>query len=147
MDGPPDRAQVLFFMSPHCSTCKTIRPVASNIARRFDGEVRFTEVDSLSDPANASIHRVRGVPTFIAIHGGTEVARTVGVRTSDQLAELFSAALSGDQIRTRISSADRSMRLGIAGVFAISAMATTTPVLLAFAGAAVLFGTWDLITR
>jgi len=39
------------------------------------------------------------------------------------------------------------MRLGIAGVFAISAMATTTPVLLAFAAAAVLFGTWDLVTR
>jgi len=145
MDTTTDRAEVLFFTSPHCSACKAMRPVADGVAIRFDGKVRLTEVDSAADSVSSSTHRVRGVPTFIAIHDGIEVARAVGSRTSDQLTELFVAADAGDGFRGTISPTDRAMRLGVGAVFAIAALATSTPILWVFALAAVGFATWDLV--
>lgn len=114
-----DRTEVLFFTTPHCSTCKAVMPVANAVAVRFGSAVRFTEVDSTTDPVTPSAaHRVRGVPTFIAIHQGSEVARAVGTRTPQQLTELFEAAVSGSRLRGQLSRTDRSLRLGVAAVFA-----------------------------
>lgn len=113
-----DRTEVLFFTTPHCSTCKAMMPVANAVAVRFGSAVRFTEVDSTTDPVTPSAHRVRGVPTFIAIHQGSEVARAVGTRTPQQLTELFEAAVSGSRLRGQLSRTDRSLRLGVAAVFA-----------------------------
>ncbi len=145
MNTQTDQAEVLFFTTPHCSTCRAMRPVANDVAGRFDGAVRLTEVDSTQDPVSPSRHRVRGVPTFIAIHKGTEVARAVGPRSSDQLAELFEAAVSGHQLRSSLSATDRKMRLGVAAAFAAAAVITSTPLLWVFAVAAVVFATWDLV--
>lgn len=113
-----DRTEVLFFTTPHCSTCEAVMPVANAVAVRFGSAVRFTEVDSATDPVTPSAHRVRGVPTFIAIHQGSEVARAVGTRTPQQLTELFEAAVSGSGLRGQLSRTDRSLRLGVAAVFA-----------------------------
>lgn len=145
MGAQPSQAEVLFFTTPHCSACKAMRPIAGSVADRFKGDVRFTEIDSTADPAPPSIHRVRGVPTFIAIHNGTEVARAVGARSPEQITTLFEAAVSGDSRRGRMSRTDRGLRLGVAAVFATAAVLTATPILWAFVGAAVVFASWDLV--
>jgi thiol-disulfide isomerase/thioredoxin len=145
MDTTTDQAEVLFFTSPHCPACKAMRPIADSVADRFDGTVRLTEVDSSTDSVSSPTHRVRGVPTFVAIHNGTEVARAIGSRTPDQLSELFAAAEGGDRLRSRISPTDRAMRLGVGAVFAVAAVVASTPVLWIFAATAVGFATWDLV--
>ena len=103
------------------------------------------EDDSTTDPEPSSLHRVRGVPTFIALRDGAEVGRSVGSRSPDQLTELFEAAASGNRFRGRISTTDHGMRLGVAVVFGIAAVATATPILWVFALAAAGFATWDLV--
>ncbi len=145
MNTQTDQSEVLFFTAPHCSACKAMRPIATDVAGRFDGSVQLTEVDSSSDPSSPSTHRVRGVPTFIALHKGDEVARVVGPRSTEQLAELFDAAVSGNAVSARISQTDRSLRLVVGAVFAVAAVATSTPILWAFAIAAIGFATWDLV--
>jgi thioredoxin-like negative regulator of GroEL len=122
-----------------------MRPVANSVARRYDGSVRFTEVDSSADRMSPSNHRVLGVPTFIAIHNGEEVGRAVGKHSADQLEKLFTSAESGDHKRGRLSPTERAMRLGVAGMFAVGATVASTPVLWAFALVAVVFAIWDLI--
>ena len=145
MDTQSDQAEVLFFTAPHCSACKAMKPVANSVASRYDGSVRFTEVDSSTDRMSPSSHRVRGVPTFIALHNGEEVGRAVGTHSADQLEKLFVSAETGDQKRGRISPMERAMRLGVAGMFGVVAIAASTPVLWVFALIALVFATWDLI--
>lgn len=145
MDTHTDQAEVLFFSAPHCSTCKAMRPVAHNVASRYDGTVRFTEVDSADERTSPSIHRVRGVPTFIALNDGEEVGRAVGAHSADQLDKLFATAVSGVHRRGRISPKERGMRLGVTAMFGIVAVAASTPVLWAFALIALLLATWDLV--
>ena len=145
MDTHTDQAEVLFFTAPHCSACKAMRPVANSVASRYDGSVRFTEVDSSADRMSPSNHRVRGVPTFIALHNGQEVGRAVGTHSADQLANLFASAESGDRKRGRISPMERAMRLGVAGMFGVVAIAASTPLLWAFALIVFVFATWDLV--
>ena len=145
MSTHTDQAEVLFFTAPHCSACKAMRPVADNVASRYDATVRFTEVDSSADRMSASTHRVRGVPTFIALHNGEEVGRAVGTHSADQLAKLFATAESGEHKRGRISPRERGMRLGVAAMFGVVAIAASTPVLWAFALMAFVLATWDLV--
>jgi thioredoxin-like negative regulator of GroEL len=145
MDTQTDQAEVLFFTAPHCSACKAMRPVANSVADRFDGSVRFTEVDSSTDRMAPSTHHVRGVPTFIAINNGNEVGRAVGTHSAEQLEKLFASAESGERKRGRISPRERFFRLAVAAMFAGVAIAASTPVLLVFALIAVVFATWDLI--
>lgn len=144
MNTQTDQAEVLFFTAPHCPTCKAMRPVATDVAAQFNGTVKFTEVNSASDPESPSQHRVRGVPTLIAFSGDTEVARAVGSHSPSAIESLFEAARSGRQLRMRISRADRAMRLTVAGLFAVAAAATATPALWVFAVLAAGFATWDL---
>lgn len=145
MDTHSNQAEVLFFTAPHCSACTAMRPVANAVASRYDGAVRFTEVDSSADRMSPSSHRVRGVPTFIALNNGEEVGRAVGTHTGDQLDKLFASAESGVHKRGRISPKERGMRLGVAGMFGVIAIAASTPLLWAFALVAFVLATWDLV--
>jgi thioredoxin-like negative regulator of GroEL len=144
MDTHTGQAEVLFFTAPHCSACKAMRPVANTVARRYDGTVRFEEVDNSADRISPSAHRVHGVPTFIALNDGEEVGRAVGAHSADQLDKLFASAASGVRKRGRISPKERAMRLGVAGMFGVVAVAASTPVLWAFALIALGLATWDL---
>jgi hypothetical protein len=122
-----------------------MRPIARELAGRYDGTVTLVEVDSSKDSVSSSTHRVRGVPTFVAIKDDSEVGRAVGSRSPAQLDALFQAASTGHSLSGQISSTDRGLRLGVGAVFAGAALVTTTPLLLMFAAAAVVFATWDLI--
>lgn len=145
MDTQTHQAEVLFFTGPHCSACRAMRPVATAVASRYAGSVRFTEVDSSADRTSPDSHGVRSVPTFIALHDGEEVGRAVGTHSADQLMRLFASAESGDRKRGRISPMERAMRLGVAAMFGIVAVAASAPVLWAFAIMALVLATWDLI--
>jgi thiol-disulfide isomerase/thioredoxin len=138
-------AEVLLFSSPHCSSCRAVRPTASEIAAAYDGSVTFREVDATTDRATASRYGVKGVPTFVAIHDDVEVGRFVGAGTRSDIARLFSAADSGDRTRRGISSTDRILRLAVATAFAGAALLIGAPVLWLFAGGATVFALWDLI--
>jgi thiol-disulfide isomerase/thioredoxin len=145
MDTEANQDEVLFFTAPHCSACKAMRPVATSVASRYDGSVRFTEVDSSADRTSPPSHRVWSVPTFIALHDGEEVGRVVCTHSAGQLEKLFVSAESGSRKRGRISPMERTMRLGVAGMFGVVAVAASTPILWAFALIALLLATWDLI--
>ena len=138
-------AEVLLFSSPHCSSCRAVRPTASGIAAEYGGSVSFREVNASTDQTTASRHRVRGVPTFVALHDEIEVGRLVGVGTRNDIERLFSAARSGHRTRAGISTTDRALRLVVAGTFAGAAVIAAVPLLWVFAAGATVFALWDLI--
>ena len=138
-------SEVLLFSAPHCSSCRAVRPAASDVASAFSRSVGFREIDATVERSVASRHGVKGVPTFVAIHDGVEVGRLVGIGTRNNLEKLFEAADSGDPIRRRISSTDRVLRLAVAASFAGAALATgVTPLWILATGVGV-FAVWDLL--
>jgi len=138
-------SEVLLFSAPHCSSCRAVRPVASELASTFDGSVIFREIDAAAERAVVLRHGVKGVPTFVALRDDVEVGRLVGVGTHNDLERLFSAAISGDTIGRGISTTDRVLRLAVAAAFAGAALATGVISLWLLAVGTAAFASWDLI--
>ena len=138
-------AEVLFFTSPHCTQCTAVRPTVADVASTFAGEVQFREIDASADRQAAKLYNVKGVPTFIALRDDEELGRLVGARSRDDIAGMFSSVSAGERTRQTISRPDRMLRLGVAAAFGVGALVASAPVLWVFAGAAAIFGTWDLI--
>ncbi|GMR02731.1 MAG: hypothetical protein BMS9Abin20_1077 [Acidimicrobiia bacterium] len=138
-------AEVLLFSSPHCPTCSAMRPMANDIAASFDGAVHFRELDTTADRETVARYRVKGVPTLVAVHRSTEVGRFVGARSRGEITKIFETARSGTRTRGTISSTDRTLRLAVAGAFAVAAFAASIPVLWIFAIAAATFALSDLV--
>ncbi len=136
---------VLLFAAPHCSSCRAVRPAASEVATAFNASVSFREIDATMQRATASHHGVKGVPTFVAIHDDIEVGRLVGVGSRKDLEKLFEAANSGTPTRRGISSTDRVLRLAVATSFAGAALVTGVTALWLLAGGVGFFGVWDMI--
>jgi thioredoxin len=138
-------SDVLFFTASHCSICRLLRPTVNEVANAFEGNVNFREVDSAADRDLAANHGVKGVPTLIAFHDGTEVRRTIGSRSNQQVSDVFDAALSGTGARGSFGTKDRVLRLGIATVFGVAASLSGQPVLWVLAAGATISALWDLV--
>jgi thioredoxin 1 len=138
-------AEVLFFTAPHCSQCAAVRPATLDVAASFDGDVEFREIDASADSRNAKLHKVRGVPTFIALRDNEELGRFVGARSRDEITEIFASAKAGSKTRHTISRPDRVLRLTVAAAFGVAAVIASAPILWVFAAGAAVFGIWDLI--
>jgi len=64
------------FYSPQCAHCRTMEPVVEGLARRRTGELMVLKINVSQHPDMAAAFRVQGVPTFLIIRKGTEIART-----------------------------------------------------------------------
>ena len=138
-------AEVLFFTSPHCTQCAAVRPTAADVASSFDGEVQYREIDASTDHQATDLHRVRGVPTLVALRDDEEMGRLVGARSRDEIAGMFASVKAGERTRQTISRPDRTLRLGVAAAFGAAAVMASAPVLWVFAAGAAIFGVRDLI--
>jgi thioredoxin-like negative regulator of GroEL len=73
---------ILKFTSNNCQPCKI---VAKNLEGIDLKGLTFTEIDIDSDSASTTKWNVRNVPTLIIVDGDTEVARSTGSKTKQQL--------------------------------------------------------------
>ncbi|MFW2335129.1 thioredoxin family protein [Ilumatobacter sp.] len=126
---PVVRTGVLFFSTPGCASCRTVRSI---IARLDDtGEVPIVEIDAAADAASAARHRVLAAPTLLAFHQGIEVARRTGPASAEVLGELRAAAAGGTALGR--STAPRGLvvlRLLAALVLLLVGVLTATPTLV-----------------
>ena len=89
---------------------------------------------------------MRGVPTYIAHRDGVEVARKTGRMSGHELDSLFAAAVSGAGGASRITRADRALRLGAAAAFAVVGITASSLPLLGLGVMAAAYGAWDLLS-
>lgn len=66
---------VVDFWGPQCGPCLALMPQYAEMAKEFDGKVKFTKVDCSSNKRVAMGFRVMGLPTFLFFKDGQEVAR------------------------------------------------------------------------
>ena len=69
---------VVDFYADWCGPCKMMAPILDEVARRRQGELLVTKLDTDRNPQTGQRFGVRGIPTLIVFREGKEVARKVG---------------------------------------------------------------------
>ena len=79
---------VLYFTAEWCGPCKKTRPIVESL-NHDQIETRFYIIDVDIEMEMAQDFGIKSVPTFIVIKDNTEVHRTTGAKTKQQLEELI----------------------------------------------------------
>lgn len=81
------------FWSPSCGPCKTMEPIVAEVAKEFEGKVRFGKVDASTAKEIIRRYFIRGVPTMMMFENGGPVGKRVGLLTKQALTEFVQSTL------------------------------------------------------
>lgn len=76
-------SHVLYFTADWCNPCKKVKPIVEEINK--DSTTKFQIIDVDLEMELTKKFEIRSVPTFILIKDGTEIKRTTGAQTREQL--------------------------------------------------------------
>lgn len=79
-----DKTLVLF-SAEWCGPCKVLKPNIEKVEEEFQMEYKFVKADVSENEENTKKFGIKNVPTVVLIKNNVEVARFMGVRTSDQI--------------------------------------------------------------
>ena len=71
--------------APWCGPCRTMAPAYEAAARDLEPHVVLIKLNSDNEQAISSRLGIRGIPTMILFHRGSEVARTSGAMSAGQI--------------------------------------------------------------
>jgi thioredoxin 1 len=84
-----DKPVLLDFTATWCGPCKQLSPIIDQLADETAGTYKIAKLDIDEAPATAGKFGVRSVPTVVAIKGGKEVARQLGVANKAKLKSML----------------------------------------------------------
>ena len=84
------------FWAAWCGPCRMVSPAVEAIAEEYDGKLRVAKMDVDTNPDTPRGLGIMGIPTLILFKNGEEVARIIGYRPKDMLAEELSPHLELD---------------------------------------------------
>ncbi len=73
------------FWATWCSPCKVIAPVVEELAREYEGKVKFVKVNTDENTDLASRYQIRGIPTLMFFKEGKMIDQLVGAIPKAQL--------------------------------------------------------------
>lgn len=80
--------ELIHFTATWCQPCKAMEPLIENLIET-NSDISYNKIDVSDEFDDAVEYGVRGVPTFIAMINGKEVARHTGIATEEKLLKLF----------------------------------------------------------
>ncbi|MBI4200211.1 MAG: thioredoxin [Chloroflexi bacterium] len=66
------------FWAEWCYPCKMIAPAVEELAREYDGKVRFVKLDVDANPQTAIKFSIRSIPTLLLFKNGKPVDQVIG---------------------------------------------------------------------
>lgn len=66
------------FWAEWCGPCRMIAPIVEELAKEWDGKVKFGKLDTDANSDVTNRFGVQGIPTLILFKDGIEVDRVVG---------------------------------------------------------------------
>lgn len=79
--------KLIYFSTPTCAPCRMFGPVMDRIAQ---SGIPVEKINVDTAPAVAAAYNVRSVPTVVLVNtSGTEVSRFVGVKSENEVKQLF----------------------------------------------------------
>lgn len=88
-----DRPILVFYSSPQCGPCHTLKPMFSKVIDEFDGKVHYISIDIEQDPEIAESAGIVGTPTIQVFRHKEKVAELKGVKQKSQYREVIQANL------------------------------------------------------
>ncbi len=80
---------VLDFWAEWCPPCRALAPTFEELARKYDGRVRFLKLNVDENQQVPQRFGIKGIPTLVFFDGGREVERLVGAAGKDALARVI----------------------------------------------------------
>ncbi|MBF8268074.1 MAG: thioredoxin [Dehalococcoidia bacterium] len=81
------------FWAEWCAPCKMIAPVLDELAKEYDGKVKFTKLDVDSSPQIAVQYGIRSIPTLLVFKKGSPVDQVVGAVSKTVIKKRLDSAL------------------------------------------------------
>ena len=79
---------ILYFTADWCNPCKQTKPIVEELNRE-QIMAKFFIIDVDSEIEMAKDFEIKSVPTFVVMKDNTEIHRTTGAKTRQQLEELI----------------------------------------------------------
>ena len=73
-----DTPVLVDFWADWCAPCKMVAPLIDELAKEYDGKIKFTKVDVDDNPQTAMQYGIRSIPTLLVFKGGAPVDQVVG---------------------------------------------------------------------
>lgn len=77
------------FWAEWCGPCKALAPTVEQLAKEYNGKVKFCKVDVDSNPGTASRFGIRSIPTLLLFQNGQPKGQLVGNVPQNSIKELF----------------------------------------------------------
>ncbi|NDI36779.1 thioredoxin family protein [Chengkuizengella sediminis] len=85
-----NKPTIAVFKADWCVDCRFIDPFMPEVIAKYEGKVRFIEIDSEQFPDLVDQYNVLGIPSFIALHENKELIRFVSkLRKTQEEIEAF----------------------------------------------------------
>ena len=88
-----ERPVVVYFWAPWCRFCSRMTPVFEKVAKEFEGNVKFGEINIDHNEELAKQNNLKGIPCIILYNGGRETGRIMGVEEESVLLEKIATHL------------------------------------------------------
>jgi thioredoxin 2 len=84
--------------APWCGPCRVVGPLLEQLAAELPGRVKLVKVNLDKAPRVQSRFSVQGVPTFVLLRDGREVARKVGAAPLTELRSWLESSLGPTEV-------------------------------------------------
>lgn len=81
------------FWAEWCAPCKMMEPILEELESELKGKAEIKKINVDEKPEEASKFGVMGIPTYVVMKDGKEVARKVGFTPKEELLKLLTNSL------------------------------------------------------
>jgi thioredoxin 1 len=81
------------FWAEWCMPCKALAPVIDDLAKEFQGKVRFAKVNVDECQQTPAQFGIKGIPTLILFKNGKKVNELVGNQPKEKIKNLLNGSL------------------------------------------------------
>ncbi len=84
------------FWAIWCGPCRLIAPVVEELAKEYDGRMKFAKLDVDVNPKTAMQFGIRSIPTLLIFKNGKVVASVIGAVPKPNLVNKIEQVLSSE---------------------------------------------------